>query len=104
MAVTNEDVMALQSGDHIVIISEDEAKEKDFWYGNTGAWAIPDMNAYCGDTLTVTHIEVSPSSTPHVYVEENFFWWRHDFIDHIIKSPHVSYSVEDIESVLFGGA
>lgn len=104
MAVTNEDVMALQSGDRIVIISEDEARKKGFWYGYTGAWAAPDMNAFCGDTLTVTHIETGPDSTPRAYVEEGSFWWRRDFIDHTIKSPHVSYSVEDIESVLFGGA
>lgn len=102
MAVSEEDVMSLSPGDQIVIISEDEAKARDFWYGNVASWAT-DMNKYCSKRLTVDVVK-KEVGYGRVYVEENFFWWRWDFIDRIIKAPRVSYSAEDIELVLFGGA
>lgn len=101
MAVSEEDVMSLSQGDQIVIISEDEAKAKNFWYGEVASWAIG-MNKYCSKRLTVSVVKES-IGYGHVYVEENEFWWKRDFIDHIIKVPRVSYSAEDIELALFGG-
>lgn len=101
MAVSEEDVMSLSQGDQIVIISEDEAKSKRLWYGEVASWAI-DMNKYCSNALTVSSVR-KERGYGHVYVEENLFWWKADFIDSIIKAPRVSYSSEDIEFVLFGG-
>lgn len=85
-----------------MIISEDEAKARDFWYGAFASWALA-MNEYCSKILTVAYV-MEENGYGHVFVEENEFWWKKDFIDCIIKAPRVSYSVEDIELVLFGGA
>lgn len=113
MAVTEAEVRALQPGDKIVVISEEEAKAKGYWYNSIPNWAgdcdgrETRMNVYCGMELTVYKV-YPPTGTQgytRVYVGESGFWWRDDFIAAIIRQEMMEpLEPEIIETMLFGGA
>lgn len=113
MAVTNEELKTLQPGDKIVIISEEEAKDGGFWYGDRAGWAIggngPDylnscnMNSFCGKTLTVERIFTNGSFIK-VLVKETGFWWKESFISEIIRDEEiVPIEKEDLLDLIYGG-
>lgn len=112
MAVTEAEVRALQPGDKIVVISEEEAKAKGYWNNGILFWVgslsggLEGMNRYCGDELTVYRVEPPESvrSYTKVFVKENGFWWRDDFIAATICQETMEpLEPEAIEAMLFGG-
>lgn len=113
MAVTNEELKTLQPGDMIVIISEEEAKDGGFWYGEQAGWAIgsgdPDdlnlynMNSFCGKSLTVENIYTNDGIVK-VLVKETGFWWKVSFISEIIRDEQiVPIEKEDLLALIYGG-
>lgn len=114
MAVTNEELKTLQPGDTIVIISEEEAKDGRFWYGERAGWSLggdPDylapynMNSFCGKALTVMRFyHDRNSSFVKVTVEETGFWWKADFISEIIRAEEINpIEKDDLLALIYGG-
>lgn len=107
MAVSEVEVRNLQAGDQIVIISEKEARDREYWYGREPGWAgsprgaAEGMNHYCGKTLTVTRVD----NGGYVFVEEVCYWWKSDFIAAVIHTGDDIKPLADeaIEVMLFGG-
>lgn len=109
MAVSEVEVRNLQTGDQIVIISEDEARNRGHWYNKVNGWAgssfgdNSNMNRWCGRTLTVWRVAGAPD--PHVYVNECDFWWKSDFIAAIIHDEEIKPLAEEpLNCLLLGGA
>lgn len=113
MAITEAEMSTLQPGDKIVVISEEEAKDRGYWYNGTASWAGDfdsrkvGMNEYCGEELTVYEAEPPMPGKRYTkaYVKENGFWWCDDFIAAIVRQEMMEpLEPEVIEAMLFGGA
>lgn len=113
MAVTNEELKTLQPGDTIVIISEEEARDGGFWYGEQVGWALGggdpedlnlyNMNSYCGKALTVESIYTNDSFIK-VLVKETGFWWKASFISEIIRTEEINpIEKDDLLALIYGG-
>lgn len=96
--ITNDELRTLKPGDQIGIISEDEARAGGYWDGEVAGWVSPSMNWYCGKVLTVR--KTYPDDN-RVYVEENSFWWRNDFIGCVVPAEeYTSPTYDEILSLL----
>lgn len=84
MAITIEEMRALQPGDTVRVISQEEyEKNKDDYYFNYD-WGIG-MCKYFDRELTIRRVERSVTKV-RVYVDENDYYWLPEFIDCIVYS------------------
>lgn len=101
MAIREEELLDVQPGDKIQIISEDEAKLRGHWYGRVPGWNGADssfgtMNGYCGKYLTVKQ-KTKADRFIKILVEETNYWWKADFIDHIV---HEEFEPADDSTIM----
>ena len=102
MAIQEKELLGLQPGDMIQIISEDEARLRGHWYGEVSGWygvdgRVGTMNDYCGKYLTVKRISEDEGEFVRTFVEESDYWWKADFIDHIV---HEEYEAADDRAIM----
>lgn len=84
MAITAGEMMALQPGDTVRVISQEEyEKNKDDYYFSFD-WG-GSMVEYCGRELTIRRVERNRTKV-YVYVNENNYYWTPAFIDCIVDS------------------
>lgn len=96
MAITVEEMRALEPGDIVRIISLEEYEEhrSDNAFDH---WCFS-MCRCCDQEFTVRS-----SDFYKIYVYENSFYWLPEFIDRIVESPSKmpALSEEDMASLLF---
>lgn len=84
MAITIGEMMALQPGDTVRVISQEEyEKNKDDYYFNYD-WGIG-MCDYLGRELTIRIVECGATRVC-VYVDENGYYWLPEFLDCVVYS------------------
>lgn len=100
MAITTDEMRALQPGDTVRIISHKERRRLDncsFRYD----WGSS-MDRYCGIELTVKRVETNRERA-RIYVSENTYYWLPEFIDCVVySSSQIEAPSEDsLMSLLF---
>ena len=101
MAITAEEMMALQPGDTVRVISVEEylsRRDLSLFRCNWGST----MTEYCGQELTVRPCNRN-KTMPFIYVEENSYYWLPEFIDCIVcsSSKMDAPSEESLMDLLF---
>ena len=87
MAITIEEMRALQPGDVVRVISVEDYRSRQALSPFLYNWASS-MIGYCGRELTVKSVNPLGSlAFDHIYVDENNYYWLPEFIDCIIYSP-----------------
>lgn len=101
MAIREEELLDVQPGDIIQIISENEAKLNGHWYGRVSGWNGSDsitgtMNDYCGKYLTVKQ-KTKADRFIKIFVEETNYWWKADFISCVV---HEEFEPADDRAIM----
>lgn len=101
MAITVEEMVTLEPGDVVRVISQEECKKildnDPFFFG----WGSG-MGRYCGQELTVREV-CRGEAKSYIYVEENMYYWLSEFIDCVVcsSSKMEALSEDSLMGLLF---